>query len=87
MSSRQVTFAALKPCEHDVVEDVRGYGGDKIGEQCTVCLEVIAGHGACAFCKKIGRLTFLLQVSNRRYCSRACRSDELAIETGKAVAK
>ena len=67
-------------CQHRKLESIKNYGGQIIGEQCTTCLEVVAGYGECHGCKKVRRLTHVLAATEARYCSKDCRANELAAE-------
>ena len=53
-----------------------------IGEQCRVCLAVLAGYGECRGCKGNGRLTLRIGTDEpaRRYHSHECRAAELKAE-------
>jgi len=83
MSSRrhlnQAWSAALMPCTHNSVEEIRNGNDVVLGGQCTTCLTLLWGVGKCAGCgKDPARLTYV--IDERRYCNAVCRQNELAKE-------
>ncbi len=84
----QVPLFATAPCDHGVTVEVKNGAGEIVGEQCTVCLENVAGYGLCAGCGLKGRLTYVAEDGKqrvKRYCTRGCRTVELGAAVPKAA--